>query len=261
MSSCAASSCAASPSASPAARIQALYDAAAAVFGPNKAMGGRPRDADLAELCTAMDRVTPADLDLPPGPPKEGLLGALGIGPKADITYYEPSEPLETHHFTVGVFCLAPGASIPLHDHPGMVVASKLLTGKLRVRSFDWVDVDDEPATATRARRAKCVRSEGSEVSAGNAPVMVLHANDGGNIHEFTAVEYACILDVLAPPYDVNGSRPCTYYREAKPPQEDGAVWLNTFEPPSSFQVVRRRLLPHRMRAYAWLRRYRRRRR
>jgi len=38
----------------------------------------------------------------------------------------------------LGVFVLPPRAAIPLHNHPGMTVSSRVLFGRLHVRSFDW---------------------------------------------------------------------------------------------------------------------------
>jgi quercetin dioxygenase-like cupin family protein len=36
--------------------------------------------------------------------------------------------------FTLGIFTIPAGRSIPLHDHPGMTVISRLLFGTLRVQ-------------------------------------------------------------------------------------------------------------------------------
>lgn len=38
--------------------------------------------------------------------------------------------------YTVGIFIFPPGASIPLHDHPSMVVISRVLYGELKVKSY-----------------------------------------------------------------------------------------------------------------------------
>ena len=43
----------------------------------------------------------------------------------------------ETSRFHICMFLLKPNAKIPLHDHPGMTVLSRVMTGSLRVVSYD----------------------------------------------------------------------------------------------------------------------------
>eukprot|EP00898_Chlorokybus_atmophyticus_P008256 jgi/Chlat1/8431/Chrsp80S09226 len=134
----------------------------------------------------------------------------------------------ETDAYSIGIFCLPELASIPLHDHPGMTVLSKLLYGSLRVRAYDWLEPSTGPYAARKARQVV------DTVVTAPCDVQQLQP-EVGNIHEFTALTPCAILDVLIPPYAPHEGRDCTYYAEMQRPGSNDAVLLEPFEPPDDF--------------------------
>ncbi|OEL23016.1 Plant cysteine oxidase 1, partial [Dichanthelium oligosanthes] len=64
----------------------------------------------------------------------------------------------DTPTLSFGVFCLPQSAVIPLHDHPGMTVFSKILLGSMHIKSYDWVKASSDnqvKKTPSGARLAK----------------------------------------------------------------------------------------------------------
>jgi len=113
---------------------------------------------------------------------------------------------------SMGIFLLPKGASIPLHDHPQMTVASQLLWGSIKVNSYDWVRKDRHFASPDGQdyNLARLTLSE--QVS---APQFLVLTAEENNLHEFEAMsdEGAAFFDVLCPPYNFEEDRDCTYYQ------------------------------------------------
>lgn len=174
--------------------------------------------------------------------PKEGFLSKLWRPEEHSITYIHIYEDPTV---SIGIFCLPKGAQLPLHNHPGMTVLSRVLYGKMRVRSYDWEasDQDHPELPFSSAGASAWARQVLNQVAEPHHQPAALFPASGGNIHEFTAVEgsQCAVLDVLAPPYDIAGGRDCTYYREARlDAKQPGRALLEVCNPPSSF-VVRNR--------------------
>lgn len=142
--------------------------------------------------------------------------------------------------YSIGIFVFGPNARIPLHDHPDMVVMSRVLYGDLHRLSLDlardadafWDDCDamqSESSSSSSSwfrgswfNRMNSIRNKlpkGSKAAFKNevdhlqAPdVTVLYPFEG-NLHEFVAgPNGAAVLDVLLPPYDNAQNRDCTFY-------------------------------------------------
>lgn len=152
--------------------------------------------------------------------------------PRPPITYLLI---YEDERISLGVFCLPARARIPLHNHPGMTVLSRVLYGQMHVSSYDWLHPAGGGSEAERLPRdARAVLD--CTLSASDAPA-VLFPRAGGNIHEFTALTDCAVLDLMSPPYSTDDGRDCTYYSVLPPRQPGGAVRLDAYEPPADFVI------------------------
>jgi len=174
---------------------------------------------DLSEACWKQLGATPL-------PVKQVGSGGTASGPSLRFTQrYRPVaySLWELPDVDVTLFVLPAGSCLPLHDHPDMVVVSKLLYGTLNVESFDRTEAEvgvTLPDDAIAVRRVDHGPWTAEDKSDAGASVRVLLPNAGGNYHELHAVTNAAFLDVLAPPYEpYPGQRPCTYYTSQLSPR------------------------------------------
>ncbi len=134
--------------------------------------------------------------------------------------------------FSVGVFVLPRGAYLPLHDHFGMVVVSRVLWGSLLMRALDFYSPSstDYQAIEHSHREGGWAQTvvERCERRAGDT--WALYPKSGGNVHEIVALDEPCgMLDIILPPYPApsvfknrNGDHElyeCHYYRTRRPHQ------------------------------------------
>lgn len=186
--------------------LQELFVSCRDVF---KGPGTVPLPCDVDKLCRILDNMKAED-----------------VGLSSNLQFFNPNVQVKgsssrvtcttiykCDNFSLCIFFLPATGVIPLHNHPGMTVFSKLLLGKMHIKSYDWVDPTntDDPAQPRQKRLAKL---KADAVFTSPCSTSVLYPTTGGNIHSFTAVTPCAVLDVIGPPYSMEDGRDCSYYKE-----------------------------------------------
>ncbi|KAJ6763168.1 PLANT CYSTEINE OXIDASE 2 [Salix purpurea] len=185
--------------------LQDLYVSCTEVF---KGPGTVPLHHDVKRLCYILDNMKPEDLWLSGEQPFFNARAEVTGTPGVTYTVIHKCD-----NFSLFIFFLPATAVIPLHNHPGMTVFSKLLLGRMHVRSYDWVDPPPADELDSPARPRLANRKADSILTA-PCNTSVLYPTTGGNIHQFTAITPCAVLDVLGPPYSDEDGRDCSYYKE-----------------------------------------------
>ncbi|KAJ4781589.1 hypothetical protein LUZ62_065846 [Rhynchospora pubera] len=220
--------------------IQRLFMACKKVF---KGPGTVPEPAEVDMLQQLLDKMRPEDVGLSTDLVFFKSKSASKGTPR--ITY---TTIYKCNNFSMVMFFLPPRAVIPLHNHPGMTVFSKLLLGSMHIKSYDWIEPTSNGLTQPDPLRlAKKV--EDSDFTA-PCDTSILYPTTGGNMHTFTAITACAVLDVLGPPYSIEEDRDCTYYQDfpylhhvphgetdLTAEQRDKLGWLQEIEMPKDLKM------------------------
>ncbi|KAL2320499.1 hypothetical protein Fmac_029468 [Flemingia macrophylla] len=222
--------------------LQQLFDSCKESF---KGPGTVPSATHVQRLQHILDNMTPED-----------------VGLSRDLQFFKPGNTIKENqrvtyttvckcdNFSLCLFFIPEGGVIPLHNHPGMTVLSKLLLGLMHIKSYDWVDPDASHNALQQPSQLRLAKLKTDKVFTSSCDASVLYPTAGGNIHEFTAITPCAVLDVIGPPYSKKDGRDCSYYRDhpyASFPNEkivgvakeenDSYAWLEEIEMPENSEM------------------------
>jgi cysteamine dioxygenase len=166
-------------------KIAHLIARATALLG-----GTAARAKQLSEMQTALQELQPEDFEA------QAKLSALG-----SQSGWEEQEICSQSSFHISLFLIRRGQVLPFHDHPGMTVWLRVLSGSLRIQAADWAE--EYPGRGLARLAYDRVVEPADEV-------LILRPKQG-NLHCIEALEDAAFLDLFSPYYAED--RPCSIFR------------------------------------------------
>ncbi|KAK9118721.1 hypothetical protein Scep_016814 [Stephania cephalantha] len=218
--------------------IQALYDLCKKTFTPSSGFPP-PSSQSIQKLCSILDTIGPADVGLKEDNADDDRgHGFFGFNQFNRVARWaQPITYMEIHE------CDSFTAIIPLHDHPGMTVMSKVLYGSMHVKAYDWVE--SACIRNINGYPVRLAKLAVDKVLAAPCGTSILYPRSGGNLHCFTSVTSCAVLDILAPSYREAAGRKCTYYNdypyssfskgtssEIQDGKEEDYAWLQEIDTP-----------------------------
>ncbi|XP_029608403.1 2-aminoethanethiol dioxygenase-like [Salmo trutta] len=225
--------------------VQKIARQALVTFRTPSSFGDKAFLGNQCKLQSLMTEIRAADLKIAP---RKVDSASTPLPHNPPVTYMHICE---TDEFSMGVFLLKSGASIPLHDHPGMYGMLKVLYGKVRITCFDRLDKSTSVASDTQFNppllpfqrgALRSILGSVGEFTEESGPCIL--TPDRNNLHQIDAVDGpTAFLDILAPPYDPDDGRDCHYYNvlqsasdsEDKKAEGQKEVWLMEVSQPSEF--------------------------